>query len=73
MKGGKAEGIKLGAVTDIKDGSPENLKNPKDLCFLQGRGGRCVVVAGDSGETVEHINQTLGLLAGLKYRPRGHW
>ena len=66
-KGGKAEGIKLGAVTDIKDGSPENLKNlEKITAFFKAEAVDAIVVAGDSGETVEHINQTLGLLAGLE-------
>ena len=66
-KGGTAEGIKLGAVTDIKDGSPENIKNLEKIsAFFKAEAVDAVVVAGDSGETVEHITQTLGLLAGLE-------
>ena len=64
-KGGNAEGIKLGAVTDIKDGSPENIKNlEKIAAFFKVEAVDAIVVAGDSGETVEHITGVLSLLAG---------
>ena len=62
--GANAEGIVLGALTDIKDGAAENIANlKKAVAFFTAEKVDAIVVAGDSGETEEHIAAVLDVLA----------
>ena len=63
-EGASAEGIVLGALTDIKDGAAENIANlKKAMTFFTAEKVDAIVVAGDSGETEEHIGAVLDVLA----------
>ena len=65
--GANAEGIVLGALTDIKDGAAENIENlKKAVAFFTAEKVDAIVVAGDSGETEEHISAVLEVLAAPK-------
>jgi Icc-related predicted phosphoesterase len=66
-EGANADGIVLGAITDIKDGAAENIANLKQaVTFFTAEKVDAIVVAGDSGETEEHITAVLDVLAAPK-------
>jgi len=62
--GANADAIVIGALTDIKDGAAENIANlKKAMALFATEKVDAIVVAGDTGETEEHIGAILDVLA----------
>lgn len=62
--GANADALVIGALTDIKDGAAENIANlKKAMALFATEKVDAIVVAGDTGETEEHIGAILDVLA----------